>query len=639
MACKLRESIEEIREVLVKAVKATSTEAKKKVLEAKVKQIDKELRTLDKIEKVEGILNREPSSTPKVTAKPTEVENTPEATPKRSPTSEKAFKADMNGYGKALVEFIKETNKIDIKMDLNRAVEVMKKGTGWGTAYKDRIEYPDFDALTKNDGAIKNVMKATGMTKQQVINQAKELKNSAYMQMTKVHEHIHAGSVEFMEKNPDAPETKYVNALYKKVQKFAENNPDHPVNSIQNKYWDKNVQEFIAVALSNPDMIKFLSETDVEFNKVVEPKNSMLAKLVDKLVKMIGMKGDAKGLLTTLVNMNKVENRPEDILPWETLEEYKDRKKGSADRREYDSIVTSKVSKTLPKNYYKVMDNLVKEAIGPEITTSDYLAFSKATLENIAVVGGKYAKGKVTISSKPNQEAMEAQVEGMLEEWYLRNSPYAKQYQNMSTEEFVKSLKEDRMFQEIVAKGKEGVAEQLLEEFGKVNGMHTLAHELVHAGSVEFMKANPEHEYTKRIDELYQMALDNRGEILRLMGEGKNDYWTTSREEFVAEGLSNPDLVIALKNVKVEGENRFFNVFNEMVNTLLRMVGVQKGSDVYSYLLDGYVAMVESQAKPNAMNKVMDEARSILLSNMKEELGQNTSKKVINTILKETKDC
>ena len=261
------------------------------------------------------------------------------------------------------------------------------------------------------------------------------------------------------------------------------------------------------------------------------------------------------------------------------------------------------------KDYYAAMNKLVLDVLGTEVKTSEYLAFSKATLENLTIVAGKYRDGVVTVSTTPNQDALEAEMQEELEAWYTTKSPYAKEYQGLDEDAMTKKLKSDPTMRKI-AKQKVGMAAQAMTEFAKVNGTHTLAHELVHAGSVEYMKSNPTSEKTKRIEELYQEALENKDDILGSM-KHKSEYWMINKEEFVAEALSNPYLVHALQNLRTEKRRRLTpTLFRDMVDALMSMVGVKKSDNVYEYVLDGYVAMVESVAKPAAMNEVLDTVRN-----------------------------
>lgn len=275
----------------------------------------------------------------------------------------------------------------------------------------------------------------------------------------------------------------------------------------------------------------------------------------------------------------------------------------------------SRVGKTtneLPKSYYTNLNRMVKKLIGPKVTTSKRLAFSRATIENLAAVSGKYQDGTITLSKTPNQDALKAHMQGVWDEWYVNESPYAKKFQNLDEAALNEALANDPVYKEVAEVGSELIASDFMTNYADVNGAHTLAHEMVHAGTREFMEANPTHKYTVRMNELYKEALSRKADIRYWMRENANDYWMTSVDEFIAEGLSNPDLVMALKNVKTKGRNRFANILTEIVDTALKMLGIDRDeSNVYSYLLDGYVAMVESQAKPDAANALMDKMKSM----------------------------
>lgn len=262
--------------------------------------------------------------------------------------------------------------------------------------------------------------------------------------------------------------------------------------------------------------------------------------------------------------------------------------------------------KTLPREYYNTLNKIVRKILGPKVTTSEYLAFSKATLEGISVVGGQYARGKVLLSKKPRQAALEAQAQGIFEQWYTEESPYALGYQNIDDpQDFVDALERNEIYKGLKEVELPRLKKEMIGGFAAINGMHTLAHELVHVGSIEYMKENPDSDLTKRIYELYNEALENKKDIMWGMGEGRNDYWTKSVEEFIAEGLSNPDLVFSLSNIKAkEGKNKYSSLFKEVLRTLVSMIGGSKGS-IHDYLLDGYLAMLESRPNPKSINPVI----------------------------------
>lgn len=317
-----------------------------------------------------------------------------------------------------------------------------------------------------------------------------------------------------------------------------------------------------------------------------EIKNSAALKQLDKL----------KNALTQFANSRETESKEVD---------YSNLKK--ALRMEELNSVVSRKERVMPREYYNTINRAVKTVLGSKVTTSEELAFVGATIDNLATVGGRYAKGKVTLSKKPRKEKLEAQAAGMLQEWYESKSPYAIEYQQMSDVELLEALEKDEKYQELYKEVIPVLKEELIEQFGKINGMHTLAHELVHVGSVEYIKNNPNSDLTKRVNELYKEALSKKEKILELMGKGKNEYWTTSVEEFIAEGLSNPDMVYALSNVTSEVDGKkTVGIFRELVKALVEMVTGNKDT-VYEYLLDGYYAMLESNPRTDKVeSKVMD---------------------------------
>ena len=109
--------------------------------------------------------------------------------------------------------------------------------------------------------------------------------------MTKVHEHIHAGSMKFMAENPNDEKTKYVNRLFQRVVDNAEKK-GLKILEIQGGYWTDSRDEFLAIALSNPEMMKYLNRLKV---KAEDRRVSQFTKLVNKLAQMAGIKVDSEG--------------------------------------------------------------------------------------------------------------------------------------------------------------------------------------------------------------------------------------------------------------------------------------------------------------------------------------------------------
>lgn len=263
---------------------------------------------------------------------------------------------------------------------------------------------------------------------------------------------------------------------------------------------------------------------------------------------------------------------------------------------DYTYSIVEGIKSSVPKDYYKTLNKLVKTIIGPKVTTSQYLAFSEASLDNLAVIAGKHHKGVITLSKTPRRDALEAQARGMLETWYVKDSEYKNVYEALEPQEYVNALEKDTKIQAALGKNLEPLQAKMLAETAKINGAHTFAHEMVHAGAKEFMRENPNHDYTKRIHEMYQLALDNKESVRGWATRSPHTKmrWETNVDEFIAEGLSNPDVIYALHHVKVEGKPKNFNMFKQVLQSLLGMLGVTRDDTVYVYLLDGYLAMLKA---------------------------------------------
>ena len=112
----------------------------------------------------------------------------------------------------------------------------------------------------------------------------------SHSEMVKMHKHVQSGPADFIHNNPKDHKTKYINNLYNKLLKLSDKDP--VLNGIQEGYWKTNVDEFIAVALSNPDMFLYLNSMRVSNNK------SILHKMIKTLANMVGIPLDSEGEVT-----------------------------------------------------------------------------------------------------------------------------------------------------------------------------------------------------------------------------------------------------------------------------------------------------------------------------------------------------
>lgn len=93
------------------------------------------------------------------------------------------------------------------------------------------------------------------------------------------HEKVHAYTVKFLNENPDHEVTKSVKRLYKEALSKVPAKGD-------NTYWRKNVNEFVAEAISNPEVRDILKAVATE---QVKNKVSIFDRLVELILKSLGV--------------------------------------------------------------------------------------------------------------------------------------------------------------------------------------------------------------------------------------------------------------------------------------------------------------------------------------------------------------
>ena len=220
-------------------------------------------------------------------------------------------------FAKKIIGFVGAQKSFEIVKDANFTLRFIKDPTGDLARYDyygnrpTRITYPDFDAVLNNKGMLMNLMntlrhKNLDETRKVV----KQYQKDMDFNMVQIHEHIHAGAMLFMHQNPHDSKTVYVQNLYKKMLKKAKTDPK--LDNIQNGYWKENVDEFLAVALSNVEMIKYLN------TQPATGFTSLFHKLVDALAKMVNIKmgSENEALLNIFVRMT--ENTEDEMIPaWE----------------------------------------------------------------------------------------------------------------------------------------------------------------------------------------------------------------------------------------------------------------------------------------------------------------------------------
>ena len=78
-----------------------------------------------------------------------------------------------------------------------------------------------------------------------------------------------------------------MNKMFEVVKQAAKANPE--MFKANKEYWKKNVDEFLAEALSDPELIKDLMKIDTEGNLITGAKKSMFDKIIDMVVEALGL--------------------------------------------------------------------------------------------------------------------------------------------------------------------------------------------------------------------------------------------------------------------------------------------------------------------------------------------------------------
>ena len=140
----------------------------------------------------------------------------------------------------------------------------------------------------------------------------------------------------------------------------------------------------------------------------------------------------------------------------------------------------------------------------------------------------------------------------------------------------------------------------LIKEYvNSVDADYVRFHELVHAGSVSYMIANPEDKLTKRVEELYD-------DVVASGALDPDGIWFRSKEEFLAEGMSNPEVIKVLMSIKPKTPKEYFmNAFDVLIDTALSMVGLkgERKGTIHDYLVDTFTAMLLSQEQSKVDNE------------------------------------
>lgn len=102
---------------------------------------------------------------------------------------------------------------------------------------------------------------------------------------------------------------------------------------------------------------------------------------------------------------------------------------------------------------------------------------------------------------------------------------------------------------------------------------HAVLHELTHAATVNFIRANPDHALVKELKDLLTETR-SRAITLGVKLPGSAKYGLKDPLEFVAEAMSNPKFQHFLLTSKPTAQSKFTNLFNALASTVQRIFGI-----------------------------------------------------------------
>ena len=161
-----------------------------------------------------------------------------------------------------------------------------------------------------------------------------------------VHEYVHAAALKFMRSNPRHPAVLRLNKVYKilssgkydiAMRKYS------PWRDTEEEYWRKDVDEFVAEALSNPSVIAAMSEIKLTVGGRL---TTALKEFVDTVLKMLGIKEESTAYEYVLDSFMAIVEAQKELIKSENK----------------DPVVTSMDTKTI-RDLEAIMDKISLEHI------------------------------------------------------------------------------------------------------------------------------------------------------------------------------------------------------------------------------------------------------------------------------------
>lgn len=403
------------------------------------------------------------------------------------------------------------------------------------------------------------------------------------------HELVRAGAARFMRTNPEDVLTREMHELYKvalskssEIASLMEVN-EHDKNSM---YWTINVDEFVAEALTNPLLIKALTKIKVDEARPLRRNNSVFGKILDVALEMLGI--------------SNTDNLYAEVLST------------------YTQILEAQIaapvdSKSLNKEYAQKIADLVK-GINDLVVTED----GELILKNISYgiekyVAGQYdpVKNEIKVAIVPSMESAIKAATGQADAIYYQFI----EEKNVKDEDLQEYMKKDPVYKKLQDAVPEAAKELIATatEILNTEGVHALTHEYIHAGAAVFMKKHPEHAASKRIKDVFEKVKHKR-HAYKFGRAGVDEYWMTSVDEFLAEALSNPKMMVALSDIKLTYDGALSSALQVVVAAAMKLLGFKQNGSAYEAVLDSFAAIVEAQQTQSTLDTKMHISKKSLHS-------------------------
>ncbi len=360
-----------------------------------------------------------------------------------------------------------------------------------------------------------------------------------------------------------------------------------------------------------------------------------LEALVDKKALNEKMKKEINRILTdSAYFMNKIQEYGK-FKQFGTMSEemvrhseaVKAKQKGVEERLEKVDKLYSELVYTKNEGNYKYVNSMIN--LFSKITPSQ-VKYATSILNNQSeLMAGSYDKTTNIVEVLRNPSIKDFAIG-------IRNkvmSEFAREFKV----EFLPDEVLDLLFSKEAEKGFEVEAAKSIKELEGIKGQQTLLHEYIHSVTEKFMRENPEHPAVLRMKELFYIAKGKEEEIKIMTRELDltDTYWAKNEFEFVSEGLSNPNFMLALLKIEVPGMEKL-SVFEEFIRTVVEMLGFQKNKEnMYSLLLDSTLAMAYEQGNRDILNSAVVEE----LGKIKEQQKQDNSTLTTNEIVEQVLEC